>query len=135
MVVNQKVTGKTRSMPGGLAVGWIASAVVTLLGAMIVAYLLDSGKMQMSGIGYGTMIILLAGAIFGAVLAFRCIRRQRLVVCLLSGAVYFLSLLALTALFFGGQYEGIGVTALVILGASLAVGLMGLKPKRGVRHR
>lgn len=135
MVVNQKVTGTAKSMPGGLAAGWAASALVTLLGAIVVAYLLDSEIMQMSAIGYGAMFILLAASVLGALLAYRCIRRQRLVVCLVSGGIYFLSLLALTALFFGGQYEGIGVTGLVILGGSLAVGLLGLKQKRGGHRR
>ena len=116
--------------------GWLASALVTLLGAVIFAWLLNGERMQMASIGYGTMIILLAASALGALLAFRCVRRQRLVVCLLSGAVYYLSLLAMTALFFGGQYEGVGVTGLVILGGSLAVGLMGLKgEKRGYKRR
>lgn len=127
MVANQKVTGTTRSMAGGLAIGWGVSALITLLGAMITAYLLSAEMLQMSAAGYGAMIILLAASAAGAALSFRCIRRQRLVVCLVSGVIYYLSLLAMTALFFGGQYEGIGVTGLVVLGSSLAVGLMGLK--------
>ena len=39
----------------------------------------------------------------------------------------YLLLLSIAALFFGGQYEGMGVTAFVILGGCLAVVLLGLK--------
>lgn len=136
MVVNQKVTGTTKSMAGGIAVGWGISVLATLLGAMIVAYLLSREMMQMSAVGYGTMIILLGASAAGAALASRCIRRKRLVVCLLSGGIYYVTLLAMTALFFGGQFEGIGVTCLVVMGGSLAVGLMGLKgnSRRTRRH-
>ena len=41
-----------------------------------------------------------------------------------SGLVYFVTLLAITALFFGGQYEAVGVTGLLVFGASTAVGLL-----------
>lgn len=132
MVVNQKVTGKTTSVAGGLAMGWGVSALITLLGVMLIAYLLNGEKIQLDSIGYGSIAVLLLSSIAGAGLAFRFIRRRRMLVCMLSGMIYFLSLVALTALFFGGQYDGIWVTGLVILGGSLAVGLMGLK---GDQHR
>lgn len=135
MVVNQKVTGKASSMPGGLAIGWGCSMAVTLLGSVIVAALLDRRIMEMDSIGYGTMLILLLSSMLGATLAVKRIKKQRMMVSMLAGAAYYLTLLAVTALFFGGQYEGMAVTGLVILGGSLAAALSGLRQKRGAARK
>lgn len=131
MVINQKVTGKASSVPGGLAIGWGCSMVVTLIGSMIVAAMLDRRIMDMDSIGYGTMLILLLASMFGAAFAVHRIKKQRMMVSMLAGIAYYLTLLAVTALFFGGQYEGMAVTGLVVLGGSMAAALIGLRQKRG----
>jgi hypothetical protein len=49
-----------------------------------------------------------------------------------SGAGYYLTLLAMTALFFGGQYQGMGVTlGLVLAGAGTAT-LLSVKRKNSI---
>ena len=47
--------------------------------------------------------------------------------CLAAGGGYYLCLLAITALFFGGQYQGVGVTALMVLGYTRAEAQTALK--------
>lgn len=131
MVVNRKTTGTALSMPAGLGMGTLISAGITLLGAMVVAWLVSRETIPESSVGYGTIVILLLSSILGSWAAVKKVKRQRLVVSLLTGLCYFLLLLACTALFFGGQYSGIGVTAIVILASSAAVGLMGLKGEGG----
>ena len=44
-----------------------------------------------------------------------------------SGLLFWATLIAITALFFGGQYDGMLVTGLVILAASGIVALTGLR--------
>ena len=73
------------------------------------------------------MATLLLSSAAGAWVAAKMVKLRWIVLCLGAGAVYFLTLLACTALFFGGQYEGVGVTFLVVLAGSGAVGLLGLK--------
>ena len=135
MVANRKVTGKASSMPGGLAMGGGLSMTVTVVLSMVTAKLVDSGTMPEEAVGYAALVILLLGSGLGAWLAAAKIKRQRLVVCLASGCVYYGSLLGLTALFFGGQYTGMGVTALAVAGGSMAVCLMGMGQGRGRRRR
>lgn len=142
MVVNQKVTGKSSSMPAGLAMGGLTSLVITLVLAAVIAKLVDSEALAEENIGYGTMLLLLAASSMGALVSVSKIKRQRLLVCLLSGTVYLGALLSITALFFGGQYEAVGVTALLVMGGSMVTGLLGLREKRGgkrqrikIRHR
>lgn len=118
MTLNRKVTGKASSIPAGLAVSGTFSMVITLLVVMIGAYMLSNGILPQEQIGYCSMTALLSGSLLGAVTAARRIKHQKLLVGLLNGVVYYLSLLAITALFFGGQYQGMGVTLLLVLGGS-----------------
>ena len=130
MVVNQKVSGRSKPMAVGLAIGTIISLIVTLLGACIIANLVLSGKMVAETIGYGAMLIVLFASALGAWISAGLIKRRWMVVCLGTGGSYYLVLLAITALFFGGQYQGMGVTALLVLGGCGAVGLLGLRGEK-----
>ena len=127
MTVNKRVTNTAVAMPRGVALGAVLSLLVTLAGAMIVAALVNRETIEESAIGYGAMVILLLASLSGTWLAVNRVKRQRMIVCGLTGAAYYLSLLACTALFFGGQYTGMGVTALVILAGCGTVALMGLR--------
>jgi len=127
MVLNQKPTGRTMSMPVGLAIGGAVSLGITLLGAAVLAKLVDQETLAWENVGYGVMVILLLASFFGAMSAWGRIRRQRLLVCAVSGVIYFGSLLSITALFFGGQYEAVGVTAALVLAGSIAAWLLGLR--------
>ncbi|MBQ7415635.1 MAG: hypothetical protein IJW14_01195 [Oscillospiraceae bacterium] len=135
MVVNRKVTGKAMSMPAGLVIGWIVSMVLTILGALAIALLILSEKLGVEAIGYGAIVTLILAAATGAWLAAMLIKRRWMIVCLGTGGIYYLTLLAITALFFGGQYQGIGVTALAILSGSGAVGFLGLKGENTGRKK
>lgn len=130
MVVNQKVTGRASSIPVGLAVGLGVSLTVTMIMSMLVAYLQSTEMISDSGVGYGAMLTLLLSSAAGAGAAWRKVKHQRLVICAASGLCYFLSLIAITAMFFGGQYSAVGVTALLILGGAGAVALLGLKGEK-----
>lgn len=135
MVVNKKVTGKAMSMPLGLVVGLAVSVVITLLAVGTIAHLVLGGKMSAETIGYGSVVTLLLSSAAGAWVAARSVKHRWMVVCLGTGGIYFLMLLSCTALFFGGQYEGVGVTLLMVLAGSGAVGLFGLKGEGGAKKR
>lgn len=127
MTVNQKPTGRAMSMPAGLFVGAMASLGITVLAAAFLAKLVDMETLAWDNIGYGIVVLLLLASFFGALTAYSRIKRQRLLVCTVSGVIYFGILLAITALFFGGQYEAVGVTAALIFGGSTCAWLLGLR--------
>ncbi len=133
MVANQKVTGTASSLPEGIAIGAGTSIAITFIAILIVAKLIDSGTMQENAIGYSAIGILLIASISGSIVSSRRIRRKHILVCGLSGITYFLTLLAMTALFFGGQYDGITVTLLMILCGSGVAILLGKQKGRGPR--
>lgn len=113
------------SIPAGLGIGLLISIVITLVGSAITAYLIHSENIPQEGMGYGVIITLLLSTVAGAWVAVSRIQRQRLQMCMISGLCYYLTLLAMTALFFGGQYSGMGITALVVLGGCGTVIILG----------
>lgn len=127
MVVNQKVTGTASTMPGGLALGAAVSLLVTLFGSVLSAWLVARESIPESGIGYCAMVILLLAGIAGSAVAVERIKRRRMLVCMLSGGIYYACLLGMTALFFGGQYQGMGVTALMVFCGVMLVLLAGIR--------
>lgn len=135
MAVNRKVTGRAMSMPAGLAVGAAASLAVTLLLAAVLAKLVETERLAQENIGYGVMVLLLAASFIGALVSFSRVKRQRMLVCCVSGLIYFAMLMSITALFFGGQYSAVGVTALLVLGGSGTAALLGLREGRGGKRK
>ncbi len=129
------------SMPGGIGLGVGVSAAITLLLCWLISWLIASERVGENAIGYAAMTILLVSAYVGALLAAARIKHQKMMICLLSGAAYFAVLLACTALFFGGQYQGVGISALLIAAGSIAAamtdaGIVGGKnKKRKKKHR
>lgn len=122
----QKTTGKAISMPAGLLIGSAVSMVVTLTAVAVLARLLDTERLVWEKVGYGIEVTLVLAAFSGAMTAFWKVKRQRLVVCVISGAIYFCLLLGMTALFFGGQYESVLLTGGLILAGSSGAALLGL---------
>ena len=133
MVVNQKVTGTASSMPIGLAVGALISLLITLAGSLIAAYGISREWIQEIGIGYAAMGILLLSSIAGAKTAMQQIKHSFVMVSLLSGVLYYGLLVAINILFFGGVYQGMGVTLLVI--AAGCGSTLFMQSRRGGKQR
>ena len=130
MVVNRKVTGTSSSMPKGILLGWIVQMLLTLIGSALCAYLIAKESIEGDGMGYCAMAIILASTVVGAMVACGSIKCRKLQVCAISGSVYYLSLLAITALFFGGIYQGMGVTALLVFGSCGTVALLSVRERK-----
>ena len=132
-----KLTAKAMSIPSGLALGVIVALAVTVTGAGTAAWLILRGILVEGASGYCAMTILLLASIAGAAVSAGTIQRLRTQMCLLSGGGYYLCLMAVTALFFGGEYQGMGVTALMVFCGSVLVILLppGSKNRSGYRRR
>lgn len=135
MMVNQKVTGTAVSMPLGIGIGCGISMILTLLGAGVVAKMISEEILEETAIGYGAMAIILLSSILGSVIAVNKVKKRKLQVSLLVGGGYFLLLLVMTALFFGGQYQGMGVTALLVFAGSGTVILLESREKKSSKFR
>ena len=132
-----KLTARAVSIPAGLFFGVGTGLGVTAIGAGAAAWAVLRGIIPETGVGYCAMVILLLASAAGASVAAGTIQRLRAQMCLAAGGGYYLCLLAVTALFFGGQFDGMGVTALMVLCGSVLVILLapGGKNRAGCRRR
>lgn len=137
-----KQTGRALSIPYGVFVGVLHALGVLLLGTTFIAAMMHKEIIEEKNVGYAVMIILILGAFTGSKVSYIKIKRQKIVVSLLSGAVLYMILLSITALFFGGQYSGVGETGLLILcGSTLSTisnlnqNLTRKKPRVRMSHR
>ncbi len=127
---NRKSNGKASTVPIGLLYGVIVSILTTLTGTVLIANLIHTERMPWESVGYGILIEIMLASFLGANAAYSKIKHKRLLVSLMSGAVYYCVLLSMTALLFGGQYEAAGVTAGLVLAGCGASGLLGMSAKK-----
>lgn len=134
MTVNRKVTGTTSSIPSGLAIGVLSAVVTTFMGILLASILIDNEIIKWRQSGYAVMIILIISSWIGAEVAANKIKRRRLMVCVVSAIGYFVALLMITGLFFGGKYSGVGESGLLILCGS-TLGIIVKYPGKSERKR
>lgn len=135
MTVNRKPTGTATSIPVGLAYGAMVATAVTLLLSAITAKLIDQELIGWEKTGYAVLVILLIASCLGAMVTAGKVKRQKLLMCLAAGGMYYGILLAATALFFGGQYSGVIETGLLILCGSLLAAFTGSPRKKTRKTR
>jgi len=126
-----KRNGRTVSMGAGIGTGLLMSMLTILIGAAVIAVLVEKELLAWEQIGYGILVLLPVSAAIGAQTACSRIRRQRMAVCLISAASLWAALLLITALFFGAQYEAVGVSGGLIIAGSGCVLLLGGREKTG----
>lgn len=122
----KRATGTAVPMAIGMISGVGLGLITTILLSGLVAYLVLTEKLQETSVGYCAAIILASSVGLGCLIATVLIKRMLMQVCIGVGGSYYGMLLVITALFFGGNYRGMGVTALVVFGTALAVGLLKL---------
>ena len=123
-------SGRAVSIPKGLAMGNGVSLGMTLLMSFALAGLISRERLSWDQVGYGILILLFLSALLGAATSVKAVKRQRLMIAIGSGLLFWATLIAITALFFGGQYDGMLVTGLIILAACNTVALAGLRGER-----
>ena len=123
-------TGRSSGVSVGILIGVLVCVGVTLIATVILAWLITAEKMGESAVGYGAMVALLLSAILGSWAASAKIGRLRTQVCLITGGIYYLVLLSITALFFGGQYQGMGVAAILVIAGSGVTALLGIREEK-----
>lgn len=132
-----KMTARALSIPVGLLVSVGISLAVTSILSGASAWAILKGILEPEWAGYCAMVVLLASSAAGAAVATGTIQRLRAQMCLAAAGGYYLALLALTAMFFGGQYQGMGVTAAMILCGCVLVILLvpGTQNRAGCRRK
>lgn len=113
------VNKKDKGLPEALGIGLLAGVILTLLGTGLLALLIGNETMDITAMSPGCIVIHLIGSALTGLVAYGVMKRQRIVVCALSALCYFLVQVGITALFFDGQYQGIGAGVLSIIGGGV----------------
>lgn len=106
-------SGRALGIVPGIGIGVCASTAVSLIGSMILAWLVSSETVGEDGFGWGCMVILTIASILGCVSAWCCVKQRRLLVTGLTMIGYMLMLLLAGSLL-GGVSGGVGGTAMMI---------------------
>ncbi|MBE6922880.1 MAG: TIGR04086 family membrane protein [Ruminococcaceae bacterium] len=131
----KKATGTAPSLLRAVACGITASCVGAILWAAVLAKLLDGEVIKMETVGYWTMAAHVTAVLAGGLFAAGRAGHRRALVMGITGAGYYICLLLVNALFFGGQFTGMGVTLLLVAAAVGAGTLTAGKGSAGTRHR
>ncbi len=131
MAKKHKLSHSGMSVPVCVAVGAISCLAATMLGALLLAYMVGNETVGIGGIGIGSLLILLLSTALGCWLARVLVKEKRLLVCGLTALTFYLVLISITAVFFDGIYTGMGLTSLLILAGAGVSLLVGLRKKAG----
>lgn len=122
--------------------GFLGAAVSICAGVIlcgILALLISNESISETSIGYGTLVVLLLSSAAGALIAIKTGGSRTMILALISALIYFLFLLLLTAIFFGGRYDGVGATAAVIACGAVCTAILsagvGRKAQKGRKRR
>lgn len=102
-------------VPLSIVCGVLTAMLVTLAGAALTAVLIENQTLGEGGADVSAKVIVALATMLGSAVAALLAKRLRLQVCMLCGGTYFALLLGMTALFFGGQYSGMGITSIIVL--------------------
>ena len=133
--MKNKTSGRSVSTPSGLALGALLSLILTIVGSAIIAKLVDVQMMGTDGIGYGIMVMLIIASYSDTTISCLKIKRRFLIVALLSAVIYLMILLAITGLFFGGQFSAVPETALLVVCGSMLAFLTVISQNKRVGKR
>ena len=133
MTTGQKTQGKGRTIPGSILLATGSELTLTLILCGVLAKLVDAEVLPEKTIPYSVWGILLISSFAGARISCRKAGHHNLLCCLLHGFAFLACLFSVNALFFEGQYDGVGGTALVVLLGCL-LGILSFR-KNGQRKK
>ena len=113
-----------KSIPVAIGIGTLISILTMVIGAAVMTLLLANQTIEESAMGYGVLLVTILSVVIGSTVSILLARSRVLVVSLCTTLTFGLVLLAMTAMFFGGQYSGVPVTLLVMAGSAISVALI-----------
>ena len=123
-------TGKMPNLGKSVGRGVLTAAVVAFLATALLAKLVDMELLKMENLGYGIMILHPLAVFLGSGSAGRRGGHRAPAAVAMTGAGYYLVLLLVNALFFGGDFTGMGVT-LLLTGLGTCAGILTTGKREG----
>lgn len=115
--IYRKISGDN-TVAISLLKGMLAGITATLAGTAILSWLIIREMLQETSIGYCAMGVILIASGLASFMAARSAGKGIAYLAGLSGLIYFAVLIGANALFFKGEFQAMGVTALLVLAGS-----------------
>lgn len=132
----KKQVGRSPSMAKAVLTGTGVAVLSAFICAAVIAKLLDSEVLRMESVGYASMIAHICSVFIGTRTAMGRAGNMGQTAAMITGGAYYLCLLLVNALFFGGSFTGLGTTlVLVALAAAAAILTAGKGRRRSGRKR
>lgn len=125
MLATQKLTGRATSIPKGILTAVAISMSWTLIASITGAYLISKEWISHNQTGSVAIFVLITASVVGGMVAAGRIKRHRIRMAGLHGGLYYILLILLNLLCFGGQFQGMGVTLIFVLLGTVAAGVLG----------
>ena len=127
-----KMKNKAGETPAvaSLGLGLASTGLITLLGSIVTAILIDLECLPESKMGLAAVVILCAASFLGAVITSKMVGENRMLFCILNGALYLLLLACANWLCFDGAFQGVLGAVLTIIGCSAVAAMLATQQKR-----
>lgn len=116
--------GRAVSVPVGLGISLIITATTTISATAIIAIMISNETIKWTQVGFWIMAVLLISSFLGGKAAIYTIKTQRFLVSIMSGVLYWMFLLCITALLFGGKYGSLWESGALIIAGSITAALI-----------
>ena len=130
MSYKKKRSVKSANPVTAIVLGAGCTLVLSIAFCAVITSLVNDGSTSIHSTGIWIYAVHGTCSFLGAMAAAMVADVKRVQVCLLTALVYFLCLLAMTALLFGGQYSGIIMSAMMVMVGGLTAGLLGIRTKK-----
>ena len=114
-------SGNVSTLVKSILLGSALSVTITVIGAALIAKLILSETVGENNMGYCVMILLFVASMAGCLTANAKIQQSKLKVTLLQSVGYYVGLLMIGTIFFGGANQALAETALVIAGGACII--------------
>ena len=124
---NKKVSLNGRNAVSAIGLGVVISVVFMFVATFVVSALLMNQTIEIESVGVPVLIVTELSVLVGCAFSTLRMRRRVLPVAVATSLGLFIIQIGITALFFDGQYHGMIVTLITLLGGAVATSLIVLK--------
>lgn len=122
MSVKLKIRKPPISAWAGIAIGWGTSLLATVLACGIITWLIHNEHITQNAMTWAAAIAALSSALLGCTVSMGIVKGKKLIICVITAAAYFITLLAITAMVFEGEYSDVETNAgMILAGGAIAL--------------
>ena len=119
-MVKKEQQNREGNLAVSVVIGMGISVAVSLLGAIVITVLTMNEMIADQTIDYCVLALILIASIVGNLVSMLLEKRKLMIISIATSIAFALVLLAITAMFFEGQYHGVAATLLVIIGGGIS---------------